>query len=173
VILANRLVALILGAALAAGGFLVVIEAVWTWTGSGFVWIPGQEWLSSFKATGWSDNVAIGISVGVAVAGFLLLVAELRPQRPRVARFETDHDTWLLQRRSTESSLARRLGTTVPTTPIKTRLNAGDHWRLKVSAPAAASTRPALEAAARTELERLHAPETRIRVKTTGKPNPS
>jgi hypothetical protein len=165
----NRFLALILGAAILAGGLLVMLEAIWAWTGSGFVWIPGHEWLRSFKTTEWSDNLVIAISIGVAIIGLILLLAEVRPRRRRLAPFGTDHDSWWLLRRSTEGYLDRRLETAVPTSPIKTRLNPKGRWRLKVTARAAVSTRPALEAAARTEMERLHAPKARVQVKTTGR----
>ena len=167
-VVVNRLLAFVVGAVLVAGGLLVMIEAIWAWTGSGFVWIPGREWLVAFKTTSWSDNLAIAISIGAAVVGFLLFVAEVRPHRRRLARFDTDHDSWWLQRRSTESYLARRLEKVVPTSPIKTRLNPRGAWRVTVTAKAAASTRPTLDGAARTELEHLHAPKARVRVRTTG-----
>ena len=168
-VIVNRLLALVLGAAILAGGLLVMLEAIWAWTGSGFVWIPEQQWLHAFKTTEWSKNLVIAISVGVALVGLILLLAELRPQRKRLAPFETDHDSWFLLRRSAEGYLDRRLEATVPTTPIKTRLNPKGRWRVKVSAKAASSTRPALEAAAKAELERLHAPAARVQVRTTGK----
>jgi hypothetical protein len=167
--LLNRLAALLVGAVLIAGGALVIIEAVWTWTGSGFVWIPGRSWLTSFKTTPWSNNLVIAISIGVAIVGFVLLVVEVRPQRKRVARYRSDHGTWLLMRRSTEAHLSRRLETAVPTSPIKVRLSPRAlRWRVMVTARAARSTRPALEAAARAELDQLHAPSTKVQVRTTG-----
>jgi hypothetical protein len=168
-VIVNRLLALVLGAAILAGGLLVMLEAIWAWTGSGFVWIPEEQWLRAFKTTEWSDNLVIAISIGVALVGLILLVVQLRPQRPRLAPFKTDHDSWWLLRRSAESHLGRRLETAVPTSPIKIRLNPRLRWRLKVTAPAATSTRPTLESAAKAELERLRAPNARIQVKTTGK----
>ena len=39
----NRLLVLALGVAIAAAGVLVILEAIWTWTNSGFVWIPGRR----------------------------------------------------------------------------------------------------------------------------------
>ena len=165
----NRLVVLLVGMALAAGGVLVVIEAAWTWTGSGFVWIPGRQWLASFETTPWSSNLVVAVSVAVAVAGLLLALAEVRPQRRRAATYATDTGTWLLLRHSTEAHLSRRLRAAVPASPIKTRLSPGTRrWRVKVTARAAASTRPDLEAATRAELDRLHAPRVQIRVKATG-----
>ena len=169
----NRLLTLVLGAVILAGGLLVMLEAIWAWTGSGFVWIPEQRWLRAFKTTEWSDNLVIAISIGVAVVGLVLLLAQLRPQRPRLARFETDHDTFVLLRRSTEAYLERRLAVAVPTSPINARLNPKGRWRLKVTARAARSTRPELMSAARVELERLHAPQAQVQVKTTGKAPPT
>jgi hypothetical protein len=168
-VIVNRLLALVLGAAILAGGLLVMLEAIWAWTGSGFVWIPEQQWLRAFKTTEWSDPLVIAVSIGVALVGLILLVAQLRPQRRRLAAFETDHDSWWLLRRSAESHLERCLEAVVPTSPIKTRLDPKRRWQLKVTARAATSTRPTLEAAARAELERLRAPDARVQIKTTGK----
>jgi hypothetical protein len=166
----NRLLGLMLGLAIAAGGLLVIIEAVSTGIGSGFVWVSGHDWVRAFETTPWAADEVIAISIAVAAVGFLLFVAEFRPQRKRVARYSTDHGTWLLLRRSTEAHLQRRLTVAVPTSPIKVRLKPRALlWRLNVRARAATSTAPVLQAAALSELERLHSPKaTRVRVKTTG-----
>lgn len=169
--LVNRLLALLIGLALAAGGALVIIEGIWTWTGSGFVWIPGGQWLSSFETTPWSAPAVIGISVAVAVVGLVLLLVEIRPQRHRVVPYPTTTGgDWLLLRRSTEAHLQRRVAAQVPTTPIRARLKPGARaWSLKIKARAARSTAPELERVARAELEALHAPDaSRVRVKATG-----
>ena len=166
----NRVLVLALGVAIAAAGVLVILEAIWTWTNSGFVWIPGREWLHSFKTTAWSAPIVIAVSIAVAAVGFVLVVAEVRPQRKRHAPFSTDQGDWLLLRRSTEAHLQRRLATQVPVSPIKVRLKPRAlRWRLKVRARAASSTKPALVDAAHSELGRLHAPSaSRIDVTTTG-----
>jgi hypothetical protein len=166
----NRLLVLALGVTIVAAGLLVILEAIWTWTNSGFVWIPGREWLNSFKTTSWSAPIVITVSIAVAAAGFLLVLAEIRPQRKRHAPFSTDQGSWLLLRRSTEAHLQRRLATQVPVSPIKVRLTPRAlRWRVKVTARAASTTKPALRDAAQTELGRLHAPSTsRIDVITTG-----
>jgi hypothetical protein len=167
----NRTLLTVLGLVMIAGGALVIIEAIWTWTGNGFVWIPGDSWLSSFKNTAWSDPTTIAISVGVGVLGVLLFLAEVLPRRPRVIPFRTDNvGEWILARRSTEAHLARRLAAQVPTSPIRTRLNPKPRrWTLRVKARAAASTKPVLEQAAQTELAALRAPSgSRVRIDTTG-----
>jgi hypothetical protein len=165
---ANRLLCFLFGTALAAFGVAVVVEAVSSWAGLGFVVIHGRQWLSALETTPWSSTLVIGVSIAVAGGGFLLILAELRPERARVVRFQTDHGRWLLLRRSTEQHLARRLKSAVPTSPIKTKLNPkGQHWKLRVTAKAAASTKPALEAAGRDELAQLHADAATVKVFTT------
>jgi hypothetical protein len=170
----NRLLAFTVGVALVAGGVLVIVDGIWTWTNSGFVGIPGQEWLSSFKTTPWSATMVIVISALVAGFGLLLLLFELRPQRKRVITYQTDTaGEWLLLRRSTEGRLRRRLSEQVATGSIKARLKPrAGKWSLKVNARAAPSSRPVIETAARAELALLHAPEaSQVRVKTVGAAN--
>jgi hypothetical protein len=169
--LGNRLLVLVLGVVLLAGGLLIIIEGVWNWTNSGFVWIPGSEWLHSFETTAWSDRHVVLWSLVAVVVGVLLLVLELRPQRPRVLKLDVESPgEWLVLRRSTEGHLQRRLEAKVPTKPIKTRLKPRPRgWTLKLKANAAASTRPELEAAGRAELAAMHAPSTsRVQVRTLG-----
>ncbi len=171
--LANRLMAFVVGVALVAGGALVVLEGIWTWTNSGFVWIPGDSWLHSFETTPWSEPRVIAISTGVGIIGLLLLAVELKPRRPRTLPYETaGPGEWQVGRRSAEAHVSRRLAPEAPTSPIKARLRPGRRtWSLHVKARAAASSVPSLEQAGRAQLEELHAPaESRVRVKATGAP---
>ncbi len=166
----NRVLVLVIGLVLAGAGALVIIEGIWTWTNSGFVWIPGEDWLRAFRTTPWSDPANIAISIGVAAVGLILLAFELWPRRPRTAPFRTDNKgDWLLLRRSTEGHVARRVAAEVPI-PLTARLKPSlTRWKLKIRARAAASTRGELERSARTQLRRLHAPESsQVRVQTTG-----
>lgn len=167
----NRIMLFVIGAALLGGGVLVIIEAISTWTNSGFVWIPGDQWLHSFETTAWSAPIVIAVSGVVGGAGLLLALGELKPQRKRVADYQTDDGiTWLLLRRSAEAHLGRRLSKQVPVSPVRARLKPGSvWWKLTVTAKAATSTRAQLEDAAQAELDVLHAPERRrIKIRTTG-----
>ena len=166
----NRVLAMAMGVTVATAGVVVILEAIWTWTNSGFLWIPGDEWLNSFKTTSWSAPIVIAASTAVAAAGLALVAAEVRPQRKRHAPFSTDQGNWLLLRRSTEAHVQRRLATQVPVSPIRVRLKPRAlHWRLKVKARAASTSEPALRDAAQAELIRLHAPSaSKIDVTTTG-----
>ena len=166
----NRLFLLVLGLALVAAGVLVVIEAVYAWTGSGSVGAFVPQWLATFKTTPWSAPIVIAISAAVGAAGLVLVLVEVRPQRKRHAVFATDGGEWLLLRRSTEGHLQRRLAAQVPVGAVKVRLTPRSvRWRLKVRARAASATRPALQGAAQGELGRLHAPDaSTVEVTTTG-----
>ena len=167
----NRLLLLVLGVALVAAGVLVVVEAVYAWTGSGPVGAFVPQWLATFKTTPWSAPIVIAISAAVAAAGLVLVLVEVRPQRKRLAVFATDSGDWLLLRRSTEGHLQRRLTARVPTDVVKVRLTPrSQRWRLKVRARAASTTRPVLQSAAREELGRLHAPASSTVAVTTSGP---
>ena len=172
----NRMLVFVIGAALFGAGALVVIEAVSTWTDSGFVWIPGEAWLHTFRTTPWSAPIVIGMSGAVGAVGLLLALGQLIPQRKRVAEYRTDSGiTWLLLRRSTEAHLGRRLSKQVPVSPVHARLKPGRRsWAVTVTAKAADSTRPELEQAARAELQTLRAPSaSRVKVHTTNPTAPS
>ena len=147
-----------------------MVEAIWAWTGSGFVGAPVGQCLATFKATPWSATIVVAISVAVAAVGLILLLAELRPQRKRHAEFATGNGHWLLLRRSAEGHLQRRLATQVPADAVKVRLMPrSPRWRLKVTARAASASKPALQSAARDELGRLHAPgSSTVEVSTSG-----
>jgi hypothetical protein len=167
----DRLLITVAGLVLVAGGALVIIEAVWSWTNNGFVWIPGDSWLHSFETTAWSDPVAIAVSVGAAALGLLLFAFAVWPRRPRVVAFPTEKaGHWSLLRRPAEAHLQRRLAAHVPLYPIKARLKPKPSgWTLKIKARSATSTRPALEQSARAELAALGAPSSsRVQVATTG-----
>jgi hypothetical protein len=165
----NRLFAFLFGVALAGAGVVVVVEAVSIGTNSGFVWIPGASWLSSFERTAWSSTLVIGVSAAVAFVCLILLIAELRPRRKRFAPFSTDTGTWVLLRRSTEIHLQRRLSPAVESNPVKVRLTATDRrWRVKIVARSAVSTKAVLETTVAAELRRLHSPDGRVSIRTTG-----
>jgi hypothetical protein len=167
----NRVLLTVIGLVLAAGGALVIIEAIWSWTNNGFVWIPGDRWLHSFETTAWSDPATIAISITAGAFGLLLFLFAAWPRRPRAVEFATEKaGDWSLLRRSTEAHLQRRLAAQVPASPIKARLNPkASGWILKVQARSARSTRAALEQSARAELTALRAPSTsRVQVATTG-----
>lgn len=169
----NRLVVFALGVVLAAAGFIIAVEALWTGLGYRFLWFPGQTWLHSLRASAWSDQIVMVGAAIAAVVGLILLVVELRPWPTRLARSSIqEHDTWLIERRSAEQYLRRAVQREVPRSPIKADLTIGRRrWNLRLRARAVASTRPDLEAAGQQELEKLGAPkDSKVGVRTTRAP---
>lgn len=71
-----RVLAPLLGLALAASGVLLAIEVVAAWTrldaAQGGVLVPWPEWRTALEATTWSQPLVAWIAVGVAVVGLLL-----------------------------------------------------------------------------------------------------
>ena len=172
----NRLAVFALGVILAGVGFIVAVEAVWTGLGYRFLWFPGRTWLHSLRTSAWSDRtVMVGAAIAAAV-GLILLVVELRPWPPRLARSSIqEQDTWLIQRHSAEQYLRRAVQQEVPRSPIKADLAIGRRrWNLRLRVRAAASTKPDLVAAGQQELEKLGAPEgSKVTVRTTRAPRVS
>ena len=171
--LVNRVLVFLIGAVLLGGGVLVAIEAVSTWSNSGFLWIPGRQWLRSFETTAWSSTVVIAISAAVGGIGLVLFIAEAKPKRKRLLQYRSASDgpaALLLLRRPTEAHLARRVALQVPVSPVKARLapRAGA-WNVSISAEAASTSRPLLESAVQGELDALGAPsKRRLRIRTRG-----
>jgi hypothetical protein len=169
----NRLAVFALGVIVAGVGFIVAVEAVWTGLGYRFLWFPGQTWLHSLRTSAWSDRaVMVGAAIAAAI-GLLLLVVELRPWPPRLARSSMqERDTWLIQRHSAEQYLRRAVQREVPRAPVKADLKINRRrWNLTLRARAAASTKPDLVAAGQQELEKLGAPKgSKVTVRTTRAP---
>lgn len=172
----NRFVVFALGVILAAVGFIIAVEAVWTGLGYRFLWFPGQRWIHTLRTSAWSDrSVMVGAAIAGAV-GLLLLVAELRPWPKRLARSSIQvQDTWLIQRHSAEGYLRRTVQREVPRSPIKADLHISRRrWNLRLRARAAASTKPDLVAAGQHELEKLGAPKgSKVVVRATRAPRVS
>ena len=82
-----RLLAPLLGLALAAAGALLVIEVVAAWvrpaTGSGLL-VPWPEWRGTLENLSWDEYPVPAIAVAVAVVGLLLLLIGLLARRSDV-----------------------------------------------------------------------------------------
>jgi hypothetical protein len=156
----NRLLVFACGVALAAVGFIVATEAVWTGLGYRFLWFPGQRWLHALRATAWSDRSAMVGGAVVAAIGLVLLVAEVRPWPRRLAHSSIQgQDTWLIQRHSAEQYLQRTIQQNVSDSPIRADLHISDRrWRLRLRVRSAPSTEPRLVEAGHHGLEGLGAP---------------
>jgi hypothetical protein len=80
-----RLLAPVLGLALAAAGVLLAIEVVAAWTRLGTdqagVLVPWPQWRAALEATSWSEPLVAGIAIGVAVLGLVLVLVGASARR--------------------------------------------------------------------------------------------
>jgi hypothetical protein len=83
-----RVLAPLLGLAVAVVGVLVLLEVVAAWVrpdeGEGLV-LPWPEWFAALGQTAWTDAPVPGIAIGVAVLGLLLVLVGLLARRHDIA----------------------------------------------------------------------------------------
>lgn len=165
--LVNRLVVLVVGAALAAVGVVAIVEAVATGVGAGFVWFPGQAWLRTLETTSWANPTVLIVAIIVGVVGLLLLVIQLAPRRRRTAPVSAAPGRWHLARRSGERHLERLLAEEPSTSGVKVHLRPHHHtWTVAVRLRSGRAQPDALRQRVSDELGRLGAPGSpRIKIK--------
>jgi hypothetical protein len=83
-----RVLAPLLGLAVAVVGVLVLLEVVAAWVrpdhGDGLV-VPWPEWYAALEQTAWTDAPVPGIAIGTAVLGLLLVLVGLLARRHDIA----------------------------------------------------------------------------------------
>jgi hypothetical protein len=82
-----RVLAPLLGIAVAAAGVLVVIEVVSAWVlpeRNGGVLVPWSDWLATLARLSWIQSPVPGVAIGVGVAGLLLIIVGLAARRNEV-----------------------------------------------------------------------------------------
>lgn len=78
----DRLIALVLGLALAAAGVLAGIEAVLLALGNAPLVVPRAMWDRSLRALTWDNTTLTVVAAALVAAGVLLLLIQLIPRRP-------------------------------------------------------------------------------------------
>ena len=82
-----RVLAPLLGIALAAAGVLVVIEVVAAWVRPGMeggLVVPWPDWMVTLASVSWNQSPVPGIAIGVGVVGLLLIIVGLAARRREV-----------------------------------------------------------------------------------------
>ena len=82
-----RVLAPVLGIALAAVGVLVVIEVVAAWVRPGMqggLLVPWPDWRATLAGLSWNEPPVPGIAIGVGVAGLLLMIVGITARRADV-----------------------------------------------------------------------------------------
>ncbi|WP_232662029.1 DUF6286 domain-containing protein [Pseudonocardia sp. TRM90224] len=108
-----RVLAPLLGLALAAAGVLFVIEVVAAWVRpvatAGLV-VPWPQWRTTLEQLSWDENPVPGIAIAVAVLGLLLVLVGLLARRSNI---QLDAPNPELAVRTSPRVLARLVGTRV------------------------------------------------------------
>ena len=82
-----RVLAPVMGMALAAAGLLVVIEVVAAWLRPGMeggLLVPWPDWMTTLASLSWKESPVPGIAIGVGVVGLLLMIVGLTARRAEV-----------------------------------------------------------------------------------------
>ncbi len=105
----NRVLAFLLGLALAGFGIIVAVETTLLLSGRSPWLVPRQRWDRNLAEQDWDHPTLVLVLSIVLAAGVVLLVAQLVPRRPRRLPVRTDHDDRQLSisRRGLEGQLAR------------------------------------------------------------------
>ena len=86
-----RVLAPLLGIALAAAGVIVVIEAGAGWVRpdmQGGLLVPWPDWMATLAGLSWNEPPVPGIAIGVGVAGLLLMIVGLTARRTDVRLYD-------------------------------------------------------------------------------------
>ena len=162
----NRVLSLLLGLALLAGGLLVAAEVGAVLLDRGELVIPARRWAEELRATTFADaRVVFGV---VAAVGLVLFVAEARrwPKR-RIPLADDQRRSWWVLRRSLEQQLGRAVTTGTAATGAKARVRSRRRRiRVRLDADVARTAKPAVEQRAASMLEQLVGPDrSQIRVR--------
>ena len=108
-----RVLAPLLGLALAVAGVLLVIEVVSAWVRpdiDGGLLVPWPDWGTTLANLSWNESPVPGIAIGVGVAGLLLVFVGLAARRADV---RLDAPTAEMTVMTSPRVLARLVGTRV------------------------------------------------------------
>jgi hypothetical protein len=162
----NRMLSLLLGLALLAGGLLVAAEVAAALLDRGELVIPARRWADALRATTFAD--ARVVFAVVAAVGLVLFVAEARRwPKQRVPLADDQQRSWWLLRRSLEQHLGRAVTTGTGATGARARVRPQRRrLRVRLDADVAPTARPAVEQRAAQVLDQLIGPDrSRIRVR--------
>jgi hypothetical protein len=157
----NRVLSLLLGLALIAGGLLIVVEVVTAFVRDTPWPIRVDQWAATLRQQAFADTLPRVVFLAAAAVGLVLLVAEARPWPKRGLALTTDDQrSWWLHRRSAERQVARAVRSGTSATAAKVRLRPrGRTWRLRVGVTASPEARPGIEQQVRAAVQRLGGPQ--------------
>ncbi|BCJ37490.1 hypothetical protein Athai_49930 [Actinocatenispora thailandica] len=161
--LVNRLLALLFGLALLAGGLLLAAEAVLAAVGRPPWLIRFDTWLAPLQRSTLGDPIVLAIAFAVAAVGLLLLFVQVRPWAPRLLairrRTGTEPVRWSVYRRSVERQLCVAVDAVAGVGETTARLRGKrSRWRLTVSPRGRGDSRGQVREVVAGQLDRIAAP---------------
>jgi hypothetical protein len=161
--LVNRLLAVVLGLALLAGGLLLAAEAGLAAAGRRPWLVRFDTWLTPLRQTTLGDPIVPTIALAVAALGLLLLIVQVRPWAPRLLairrRTGVEPVHWSVYRRSVEREVCAAVDTVAGVTETTARLRGKrSRWRLTVSPRGRADSRTQVRDVVAGQLDRIAAP---------------
>lgn len=157
---ADRVLSVLLGLALAAAGVLTLINIVLTALGKS--WWPHALWTWAHRLTTTPrSDLSVRVTAAVVLAaGILLLVSQLRPWAPAELPVAGGDGAWKIRRRSAEQHLASSAEIIPGTHGTAARVRAAKgRWDATVTADAETDLQSQIEDAVRTAMSAIGAPE--------------
>jgi hypothetical protein len=165
----NRLLSLLLGLGLVAAGLVALVELAAFALRVEPVLVPVERWLGALRSTVFGERGVLLVCGGTALAGLLLLLAQVWPRRARRARLSgSEHGVWWLERSGAEQAIRRAVLQGTHATWAHARLRPrARRWRVavEVGTPPVVGVealRPEVEHRTRAALARLGAPRTSV-----------
>lgn len=158
--IADRVLSLLLGLALAAAGVLTLVNIVLA--ERGMSWWPHALWTWA-RRLGTTPRSDMSVRVTAAVvlaAGILLLVSQLRPWAPAELPVAAGDGTWKIRRRSAEHHLASSAEAIPGANATGARVRtAKERWNAVVTVDAQSDQQGQIEDAVRAAMTAIGAPE--------------
>ncbi len=106
----NRLLALLLGLAVAAVGVVAAVEVMLVLLGRPQWLLPRSQWHRSLGAAEWADTAVVSTCAILLLVGFVLLLLQLQPRRPATLPLRSDapQRTYTLDRRGLQEHLRQQ-----------------------------------------------------------------
>jgi hypothetical protein len=156
----NRIGAGVLGLVLIVAGLVGTAELALAASGRAAwpAWL--EEWFGRWRTTTLGDRRVLGLALGAAVLGLLIVLAEVRRWRPdRLPAGDATEGVWWLARRGVEHRATASAGRPIGVHSARARVRGGGHrWRIRVTAEAKPEESEPVEQAVRAELRRMDLP---------------
>jgi hypothetical protein len=156
----NLIAASLLGLVLLAGGLLLAAETALVAAGQTPWLVPLDRWHARLSHTPLHSGWILGISIGVAVIGLIVLALQLRRWAPPRVLTGDARGAWWVTRRSVEQRAAAAAAAVRGVHDARADVRGSERrWRLRLRAVGHPEQRDEVARAVRRELDRLAVPK--------------